>query len=347
MWSGLKERVRELGWQCTINESELSITRSNKSKIILASAEKPARLRGLGIDYISLDEFAEYRNFHEMWNEVVRPALSDRRGRAEFCSTPLGMNHAYELFNQAKTTEDWEAFTFKTLDSPFFQTPEGIKEIAQAKATLSGRDFRQEYEATFESFAGRVYYGFDRSTCNTDIVYTPDLPLIIGMDFNRSPMTAALMQKHGSTLIQFGEIFLQSSDTPEVCRTILQDYPKSKGRITIRPDATGRRTQSTNMHVSDHNILVEHGFDLECGNINPKRVDRWASVNRAFEKGWVKINVDQCPYTVKDLEVISYKEGTCEPMLTDKMLGHVSDAHGYAVHYEFPILGDVSIEGYI
>jgi hypothetical protein len=345
MWTSLKDRVRELNWNVVINESELKIVRSNKSTIEIISAEKPGRLRGRGIDFIALDEYAEYRT-DEIWREVVRPALSDKRGAAFFALTPKGFNHAYELAQKAKSEDDWAYFQFKTIDSPFFKTPEGQKEIEQAKALLSKRDFSQEYCATFENFQGRIYYAFDRLHCNTDLNYTPQLPLIVGMDFNRSPMTASLMQKHGSTLVQFGEIFLQSSDTPEICRTILQQFPKSKGKITIRPDATGKRTQSTNMHVSDHNILMQHGFELECGASNPFRVDRWASVNNAFEKGWVKINVDQCPYTIKDLEVISYKEGTCEPMLTDKMLGHISDALGYAVHYEFPILGDISIQGY-
>jgi hypothetical protein len=94
--------------------------------------------------------------------------------------------------------------------------------------------------------------------------------------------------------------------------------------------------------LSDHQILRDFGFDVEAGNVNPSRIDRWAAVNRAFEKGWSKVNVAKCPYTVKDLEVICYKEGTCEPDLRDKLLGHISDGHGYAVNWQFPIMGEAT-----
>ena len=69
-------------------------------------------------------------------------------------------------------------------------------------------------------------------------------------------------------------------------------------------------------------------------------------MNRALEKGWVKVNTKKCPKTTKDLEVLCYKEGTCEPMLNDPMLGHIADAFGYAVNKEFPIMGKFKIGAY-
>lgn len=339
LWTQLKNRLDDLGWYYSSNESELKITRGNESTLELKSAEKPGRLRGRGIDKIAFDEFAEYRS-DEIWTQVARPALSDRRGSAIFTGTPKGFNHLHQIYQDAKTKDNWEAFSFKTIDSPFFQTPEGRAEVEEARRNLLERDFLQEYEASFENFAGRVYYAFDRAACNADVDYVSGLPVIVGMDFNKNPMTCTLHQKHGGTLVQFGEIYLQASDTPEMCRTIRYHYPDAK--IIVRPDATGSRSYSVNKNLSDHHILREFGFEVDCMNTNPSRVDRWASVNRAFEKGWSKINVAKCPKTVKDLEVICYKEGTCDPDLRDKMLGHISDGHGYAVYREFPIMGEVT-----
>lgn len=344
MWNLLKERVSELRWSVVTNESELKIIRSNKSTIEIKSAQKPGRLRGRGLDLLIFDEYSEYRS-DEIWTEVGRPALSDKRGKAIFAMTPKGFNHGYDIFNYAKIEPNWSAYSFKTIDSPFFQTEQGRAEIEEARRNLSEKDFRQEYEASFENFSGRIYYAFDRETCHEPCVFEPSLPVIVGMDFNRSPMTAALLQRHKDGLKQFGEIFLQASDTPEMCRVIRSQFPKSA--IIVRPDATGSRTYSVDKNRSDHIILKEHGFQVQVNPQNPGRVDRWASVNRAFEKGLVKINVKKCPRTVKDLEVISYKEGTCEPMLTDPMLGHISDAFGYGVHWEFPILGKVTISRYM
>ena len=347
MWRQLKEACIELGWGVKINESELKVERSNGAIIQLMSAEKPGRIRGRGLNFVALDEYAEYRS-SEIWDQVVRPALSDRGGHACFAMTPKGFNHGYDIYNYAGTEENWGRFNFRTIDSPIFKTEEGRREIEEAKRNLSERDFRQEYEASFENFAGRVYYAFDRSKCNSDLGHNNGLPVIVGMDFNRSPMTAACFQLYDvdgkKVLHQFDEVFLDASDTPEMCRVL--QYRFGKNNIIVRPDATGVRTTTVNANLSDHHILREHGFTVQCTNKNPSRVDRWAAVNRAFEKGWVTINVQKCPKTVRDLEVICYKEGTCEPMLSDPMLGHIADGHGYAVHWEFPVIGQISVSRY-
>jgi len=345
MWSTLKDRVAELGWQVRINEAELKITRRNNAIIMLATAEKPDRLRGLGIDFIAFDEYADYRG-DEIWYQVVRPALADKHGKAIFVGSPKGFSHFYDLFNRAKIEDNWSAFQYRTIDSPFFQTPEGLAELEEAKRNLSERDYRQEFEGSFENFAGRIYYAFDRAKCQSDHVYDPKLPILIGMDFNKSPGTCVLTQKVAGVLHQFDEVFLQASDTPEMCRTIFMKYPNHKSEIRVRPDATGSRSYSVNKNLSDHHLLREHGYRVDAGATNPSRVDRWASVNRALEKGWYKINIDKCPKTVKDLEVICYKEGSCEPMLKDPMLGHISDGLGYNVYKEFPILGKATQKAY-
>lgn len=337
LWQQLKDRILELKWHVSINESELKITRSNGSIIGLKSAEKPGRLRGLGIDLIIFDEYPEYRT-NEIWFEVARPALSDKMGKAVFIGTPKGFGHAYDMFNNAKIDPEWSAYTYKTIDSPFFQTPEGYAEIEAAKRNLSERDFKQEYEASFENFAGRIYYAFDRGDAHSSATFNRDLPYVVGQDFNRSPMSSCIFQRFGSEFVQVDEVFLQVSNTDEVCRMIKNKFGPNG---TFRPDATGARTTS-NSQQSDHVIIRSHGFGIQARPTNPSRVDRWASVNRAYEKGLLKINVEKCPRTVKDLEVICYKEGTCEPMLTDPMLGHLADAHGYAIYIEFPITGGFS-----
>lgn len=342
MWESLKERAYELNYILypkQINETDLSITLTNKAIIQLKTAQKPRSFRGRGVNYIALDEASEY-DYPTIWSQDIRPSLSDKFGEAEFGFTPKGFNWTYDIFNQAKTSPGWSVYQFKTVDSPFFQTQEGLAELQDAKANLSERDFKQEYEASFENFAGRIYYAFDRAANSCHTEYNPSLPVIIGMDFNRSPMTACVFQKYGNDLHQIDEIFLRASDTPEMCRVIKQRYPSSA--VFVRPDATGSRSYSVNKNLSDHQILRDHGFTLQCAAQNPGRVDRWASVNRATEKRWVKINVKKCPNTVKDLEVICYKEGTCEPMLTDPMLGHIADAFGYAVYIEYPIIRKVT-----
>jgi hypothetical protein len=156
-------------------------------------------------------------------------------------------------------------------------------------------------------------------------------------------MTSAIFQKISGKLIQIDELFLKSSDTPEMCREVKRKYPHAD--ITFRPDATGSR-KTTNASKSDHQIISDAGFRIESRKTNPYRVDRYAAVNNALERGKVLINLKKCKYTVKDLERLVYKEGTSEPDLSDPMMGHISDAFGYAVYKEFPMAGKVVMGAY-
>lgn len=336
IWRDLKARISQLGWRVRVNEAELKITRRNRSRIVIRTAEKPERLRGLGINCIVLDEFAEYRNPH-IWNQIIRPCLSDTIGKAYFIFTPKGYNNAYELYQEAKTKHDWNTFSFKTIDSPFFQTEEGKIEIEDARATLPARDFKQEYEAEFMSFAGLIYYAFNREKCHIDYDFKKENgPIYLGADFNRSPMAWTLFQKVEGKLIQFDEVFIKFSNTEECCKLVKQKYPNHE--IIIRPDATGKR-KTTNSSLSDFDIIRNMlTSSIQTDSLNPRIVDRWASVNRAFEKDLVKINVNKCKNTTRDLETLTYKEGSCVADLSDPMAGHITDALGYCVYREFPIL---------
>lgn len=345
IWDYLKQRCFQNKWRVKINESELKIIRSNKSTLEVKSAEREDRFRGRKFDLIVLDEYAEYKG-RTIWSQAIRPTLSDTRGRAMFLFTPKGYGLGYDLFQRAKTEDGWACYTFRTIDSPFFQTEEGKREIEEARSNLSELDFKQEYEAEFVAHAGRICYAFDRLKHSTDLDYNPQLPVIIGMDFNVAPSCSAIFQKTNEGLVQIGEIFLKSADTRQTCEIIQQRFFGS--RLEIRPDATGRNRSSA-MGISDFDILRQFKFNIQCDKINPKRVDRYASVNRAFEKGWLKINLKNCPQTVKDLETLIYKEGTSDPQLTDPMAGHMFDAFGYAIHREYPIVKPrkVSVASYL
>lgn len=94
-WSILKKLVPPEARRRT-SEQELLIELRNGSTIQLHGADRPDRLRGVGLDFVVMDEFAGMRA--ETWDTVIRPALSDRRGRALFIGTPKGFDHFYALY---------------------------------------------------------------------------------------------------------------------------------------------------------------------------------------------------------------------------------------------------------
>ena len=111
-WPTLKAIVDPAHLVKAPNESQLRMELTTGSEIALKGADNPDRLRGGGLDFVALDEFAWINPY--VW-DVLRPALADRQGRALFTTTPAGYNWAYEL-DPRIFRQEYEA-SFETLQS--------------------------------------------------------------------------------------------------------------------------------------------------------------------------------------------------------------------------------------
>jgi len=127
-----------------ISIANMEVTFPNGGFIACKSADNPQRLRGEGLDFIVIDEAAFVKP--EVWQEVLRPTLTERKGGALFISTPLGIgNWFYDLWEQADGKDDWDRFHFSTVDNPSID-PE---EVESAKEEVGSIVFAQEYMAEF------------------------------------------------------------------------------------------------------------------------------------------------------------------------------------------------------
>lgn len=320
------------------NETDLSLSFLNGSAIALRGADNYDSLRGVGLDAVVLDEYADMAA--EVWTEVLRPALSDKLGSALFIGTPAGFNHLYDLWLEAENKPDWKAWQFTTADGGNVP-PE---ELEAARLDLDERTYNQEYLASFESLTGRVYYEFDRRlNVSADLVDTK-AELLVGMDFNINPMSAVIGVKAGSDQLHIiDEITIANGNTELMCDALHQRYPDR--RVQVYPDPSGRaRKTSSPVGQTDFSILAAHGFRVLSPPSAPLVVDRLNEVNAMFKnaRGERRLFVHpRCKTLIKCLDGLTYKEDTSQP---DKTLGldHLPDALGYLVHYEFPIAGRIS-----
>jgi len=152
LWTILKDKTRN-GLASSFNEQRLEVELINGSIISLKGGDRSETLRGVSLSGVVFDEFATLRNAKQVWQEVIRPALSDQKGFALFISSPSGRNYFYTLYQEAKKLEDWNSWQFTTIDGGYVDE----KEIASAKADLSDRSFRQEYLASFEDRSGLIF----------------------------------------------------------------------------------------------------------------------------------------------------------------------------------------------
>jgi phage terminase large subunit len=337
VWKKLKQRLIDLKWTEKINESELSITLRNGSTISLKGADNYDSLRGVGLDFIVLDEFADIAP--DAWYETLRPTLSDKQGRALFIGTPRGIgNWAYELYqNNLDQPESWSSYQFTTIEGG--RVPQ--EEIDSAKRDLDERTFRQEYCATFETFSGRIYYAFDRG--QNVKKYEQDIPNTIytGWDFNIDPMSVTIAIRNGNDLHVIDEIRMFSSNTNEAIEELKSRYPKTK--IWAFPDPASRQRKTSAGGMTDLTLLSNAGFVVKCPNSHTPVRDRINAVNSRLcdSTGIRRLFIDpKVKYTIEGLERQTYKEGTTQP---DKDSGydHQMDSLGYMVDYMFPVRRDV------
>lgn len=152
LWSILKEVGKDV--IKSAHENTATLTLVNDRKIYLKGSDRPDTLRGVGLSYVVMDEYASMKP--EVWEMILRPTLADVKGEALFIGTPAGKNHFYQLWVDAQKEEngeEWAAFQFNSTDNTFLDP----KEIESAKRNMSTQAYRQEFEATFESFSGGVF----------------------------------------------------------------------------------------------------------------------------------------------------------------------------------------------
>ena len=153
MWNMLKELLQGTDLIETTHENTATMTLVNGRRISLKGSDRPDTLRGVGLSYVVLDEYASMKV--EVWEQIIRPTLADVKGGALFIGTPAGKNHFYDIWKEAELEKnvDWEAFQYNSTDNPILD-PE---EIATARETMSTQAFRQEFEASFVSFTGGIF----------------------------------------------------------------------------------------------------------------------------------------------------------------------------------------------
>jgi len=149
MWAMLKDLGRDLIAQAHENTAVLTLI--NGRKIYLKGSDRPETLRGVGLSYVVLDEYASMKPV--VWEQIIRPTLADVKGEAFFIGTPAGKNHFFDLYKDAIDDDDWEAFQFNSTDNPYLPA----EEIEASRKTMSSMSFRQEFEASFETGSGGIF----------------------------------------------------------------------------------------------------------------------------------------------------------------------------------------------
>lgn len=176
------------------NESELRADLPPKgdkdgARIRLYGADNPDRMRGLYLDGVILDEYADMKP--SIWGEVLRPALADRKGWGVFIGTPKGHNDFYDLWMRTESSADWFRLMLKASQSGLVDSVE----LAAAKCEMTDDQYEQEFECSFEAAIQGSYYGkelalLESSGQITSVPWQPDVDVFAAFDIGFSDDTS-------------------------------------------------------------------------------------------------------------------------------------------------------------
>jgi hypothetical protein len=314
----------------------LEIRFINGAMIALKGADNPESLRGVGLNFLVMDEMEDIAM--EAWTAVLRPTLAVSQGRALFLGTPKGYRVLFKLYELGldPKNRDWKSWQFMTAESPFISK----SELEAARQDMDEKLFRQEFLGSFESMSGRVAYAFDQSIHVGSYKFNPELPIWVGQDFNINPMSSVVMQKQPTGEVWVvDEIIRHDSNVMDICDILEKRYWRWLDHLIIYPDPAGSQRQH-GRGESSIQIFQDRGFkNVRYFRKAPAIMDRINAANRMLmnAKGEPKLFFDRRAIrTIQAFEQTAYKDGTTE---IDKRPGveHHFDACTYCISYEFPV----------
>ena len=187
-WDYLKQFAGEIPG-VRFHETELRCDLPTGARISLLGAENPDSLRGIYLDGCCMDEVSQMPE--NVFPEVIRPALSDRKGWAVFVGTPMGHNAFFDLYEQAKSNDEWLTAVYRASETGLLDD----EELDAARAMMSADQYAQEFECSWNANVPGSIYGKELEAsveagriCN--VPYDPSVPVDTWFDLGIGDSTA-------------------------------------------------------------------------------------------------------------------------------------------------------------
>ena len=307
--------------------------------IKLYQLQKPQRIIGAELTYIGFDEFdvESYKNCDIAFKKAIGRMRGSEDCQMYIVSTPEGYHYCHKIFVE-DDNDDRLLIHGKTKDNKYL--PKNY--IKLLESNYDEKMLQAYMDGQFVNLSrGATYYAFNREEHTGDVSFNPNLPIRIGMDWNVDPLSAVCFQLYTQkpqirvvkeiALYHRGEGDLM---TQRMCDEVRQTF-KSR-QYYAYPDATGSARHSSAQY-SDIDIVRKNGFQVMVKHINPRVVNRVNAVNNNLSKGNILID-KSCKMLIGDMEKVTNKEGSRDIDKSNKALTHMSDAFGYAVEWEKPIV---------
>lgn len=323
------------------------ITLPNGTEIHVIGLDKPQRIEGIAWTGGIIDEIADIKA--EAWEANILPALNtvsplrpDYRAWCWLIGVPDGLNHYYELYQYALTSGDpeWAAYHWKSAEI----LPPDV--IDSAKRVMSAKQYKQEFEASFETATGRIYEDYGKANHTAERIQSHE-QLCWMHDQNYTPLSSAIGVKRGNDLYLLDEIVLESAISRQAALEFVERFQSHQNKhVLIYGDPAGRAGEKHG-HASDYTdieaVLREHGwkFTRKVQKKHPAIKDRQNAVRArictANGERHLFVNPDTAKWCDKGLATVQLQKGSTFQEDQTNQYQHITTAIGYMVDVEWPI----------
>jgi phage terminase large subunit len=173
------------------NAKDRVIELVNGSTIRIGSVNQVDSCVGRSYDLIIFDE-AALTDGEEAFNVSLRPTLDKPNSKAIFISTPRGKKNWFsKFFDRGFSDEFPQWFSVKATwkDNPRMTA----EDVDEARRSMSDAEFRQEYEADFSTFEGKIWDLKETQILDLSDLDTSKMDKISGLDVGFRDPTAQVV----------------------------------------------------------------------------------------------------------------------------------------------------------
>lgn len=324
------------------NESEMLVETIWGSALYVVGMDKPQRIEGDQWDGGVIDESSDQRP--GAFELSVLPALSHRSGWCWRIGVPKRVGQGAADFKRfcGQSIGDTGAIAEEHYGWPSSDIL-SAEQLKWARENLDAKDYREQYEASWETIGGLIFHAFSEVFNVGEVQYDPSLPLIIGSDFNVDPMAWVIAQRRGENELHvLDELFIRNTHTQESLNYLYDKFGTHKSGFDFFGDATGR-ARNTRASESDY-AQIRNDLRFTAARVfypkkNPARSNRFAACNARFCNAAGERHLivhPRCRNLIRDLTTRAYATNSNEPDDYGDV-GHITDALGYIVHRIWPV----------
>ena len=306
------------------NAKDKVIELSNGSTVRMGSVNQVDSCVGRSYDLIIFDE-AALADGKDAFNVALRPTLDKDNSKAIFISTPRGRNNWFaEFFDRGFNDQfpEWCSIRASYRDNPRMSE----MDIAEARKSMSEAEFRQEYEADFNTYEGQIW-NFNHEECvtNNEALDTTNMDVFAGLDVGYRDPTAFCVIAYDWDEQKYYVLdeYLDAEKTTEQHAAEIQRRMQKWNIDYIYIDSAAQQTR--------HDFAME--YDISTTNAKKSVLDGIAHVAAIVDND--KLLVDQrCLETLSCLDQYQWdpNPNLAREKPKHNRASHMADALRYALY---------------